>query len=215
MDAVWPHLDHYFHVCSHSALVPAATGQPAARELHRAVCCRSVVVVLLTMPTESLIRMHCSVPSRGSSVLLYPPTCRHRACGRGSPHPLHAELCINIPCASICVHLCAEREYFLHIYHVKFRRLMRGFQFFPLYNEMWNNSQKRMTLLIGSSIGGATITYEIIGILGYLTFGSKVRIPARKVFAFSVIDLLYRSAPTSSRCIHPPPCSSPLANLPS
>jgi len=45
---------------------------------------------------------------------------------------------------------------------------------FPLYNEVKTNSQKRMNIIIGSSIGSAIVTYEIIGIFGYLTFGSKV-----------------------------------------
>jgi amino acid permease len=39
---------------------------------------------------------------------------------------------------------------------------------------MVSNTQRRMNLLIGSSIGSATLTYEVIGVLGYLTFGSKV-----------------------------------------
>lgn len=36
------------------------------------------------------------------------------------------------------------------------------------------NSQRRMNLVIGTSIGSAAGIYEIIGLLGYLTFGSKV-----------------------------------------
>ncbi|EJD41182.1 hypothetical protein AURDEDRAFT_106346 [Auricularia subglabra TFB-10046 SS5] len=45
---------------------------------------------------------------------------------------------------------------------------------FPIFNELWTNSQKRITLVIGASIGSAVVTYEVIAILGYLTFGSKV-----------------------------------------
>lgn len=45
---------------------------------------------------------------------------------------------------------------------------------FPLYNEVKTNSQKRMNIIIGSSIGSAIMTYEVIGIFGYLTFGSNV-----------------------------------------
>ncbi|GLB41828.1 putative transmembrane amino acid transporter protein [Lyophyllum shimeji] len=45
---------------------------------------------------------------------------------------------------------------------------------FPLYNEVKTNSQKRMNIIIGSSIGSATLVYEIIGLFGYLTFGSNV-----------------------------------------
>jgi amino acid permease len=45
---------------------------------------------------------------------------------------------------------------------------------FPIYNELKNNSQARMNIVIGGSIGAATLTYEIIAVFGYLTFGSKV-----------------------------------------
>ncbi|KAJ8521235.1 hypothetical protein ONZ45_g2045 [Pleurotus djamor] len=45
---------------------------------------------------------------------------------------------------------------------------------FPIYNELASNTQARMNTVIGTSIGSATLTYEIIGIFGYLTFGSKV-----------------------------------------
>ena len=47
---------------------------------------------------------------------------------------------------------------------------------FPIYNELKNNSQARMNIVVGSSIGAATLTYEIIAVFGYLTFGSKVRL---------------------------------------
>jgi len=45
---------------------------------------------------------------------------------------------------------------------------------FPIYNEVTRNTQARMNLIIGGSIGGAAITYEVIAVFGYLTFGSKV-----------------------------------------
>ena len=32
-----------------------------------------------------------------------------------------------------------------------------------------------MNIVIGTSIGGAALIYEIIAIFGYLTFGTKVR----------------------------------------
>ncbi|KAG6910013.1 hypothetical protein DXG01_013735 [Tephrocybe rancida] len=47
-------------------------------------------------------------------------------------------------------------------------------QLFPLYNEVKANTQARMNIVIGGSIGSAIVTYEIIAVLGYLTFGSKV-----------------------------------------
>ncbi|KAG6866587.1 hypothetical protein C0991_002075 [Blastosporella zonata] len=47
-------------------------------------------------------------------------------------------------------------------------------QIFPLYNEVKSNTQARMNTIIGGSIGSAIITYEVIAVFGYLTFGSKV-----------------------------------------
>ncbi|KAG9313011.1 transmembrane amino acid transporter protein-domain-containing protein [Chiua virens] len=45
---------------------------------------------------------------------------------------------------------------------------------FPIYNELRGNSQERLNTVIGVSIGSAVIIYEIIGVFGYLTFGSNV-----------------------------------------
>jgi amino acid permease len=53
----------------------------------------------------------------------------------------------------------------------------RGGQLFPIFNEVKSNSQKRMNIIIGTAIGSATLTYEIIAVFGYLTFGSHVRSP--------------------------------------
>ena len=39
---------------------------------------------------------------------------------------------------------------------------------------MKGNTQSRMNIVIGGAIGGATITYEVIAVFGYLTFGSEV-----------------------------------------
>ncbi|KAK7024960.1 aa-trans domain-containing protein [Favolaschia claudopus] len=45
---------------------------------------------------------------------------------------------------------------------------------FPIYNELRDNSQRQMNLVIGTAIGSATLTYEIIAVFGYLTFGATV-----------------------------------------
>jgi len=45
---------------------------------------------------------------------------------------------------------------------------------FPIFNELKSNTQQRMNIIIGTSIGSAIGVYEIIAIFGYLTFGSKV-----------------------------------------
>ncbi|KAF8523611.1 transmembrane amino acid transporter protein-domain-containing protein [Gautieria morchelliformis] len=45
---------------------------------------------------------------------------------------------------------------------------------FPIYNELVSNTQKRMNSVIGTSIGSATLAYEVIAVFGYLTFGTNV-----------------------------------------
>ncbi|KAJ7574441.1 transmembrane amino acid transporter protein-domain-containing protein [Mycena floridula] len=45
---------------------------------------------------------------------------------------------------------------------------------FAIYNELKTNNQERMNVVIGTSIGSATLIYEVIAVFGYLTFGSKV-----------------------------------------
>ncbi|GAA6049356.1 hypothetical protein JCM3770_007305 [Rhodotorula araucariae] len=45
---------------------------------------------------------------------------------------------------------------------------------FAVFNEIKTNSQPRLNLVICTSIGSAAIIYEILGILGYLTFGAAV-----------------------------------------
>ncbi|KAJ3989322.1 transmembrane amino acid transporter protein-domain-containing protein [Lentinula detonsa] len=45
---------------------------------------------------------------------------------------------------------------------------------FPIYNEVKSNTQPRMNIIIGSAIGSATLTYEVIAVFGYLTFGTNV-----------------------------------------
>lgn len=47
-------------------------------------------------------------------------------------------------------------------------------QLFPIFNELKTNSQERMNIVIGTAIGSATLTYEIIAVFGYITFGSHV-----------------------------------------
>ncbi|GMK58922.1 hypothetical protein CspeluHIS016_0603640 [Cutaneotrichosporon spelunceum] len=45
---------------------------------------------------------------------------------------------------------------------------------FPIYNELKDRTQAKMNLVIGSSIMSAASVYELLGVVGYLTFGSKV-----------------------------------------
>ncbi|KAI6164637.1 transmembrane amino acid transporter protein-domain-containing protein, partial [Pisolithus thermaeus] len=45
---------------------------------------------------------------------------------------------------------------------------------FPIFNELKTNSNQRVNIVVGTSIGGAILIYEVIAIFGYLTFGSNV-----------------------------------------
>ncbi|KAM0786719.1 hypothetical protein ACM66B_002160 [Microbotryomycetes sp. NB124-2] len=45
---------------------------------------------------------------------------------------------------------------------------------FAVFNELKANTQARLNLCIGTSITTAAVVYEILGVLGYLTFGSSV-----------------------------------------
>ena len=45
---------------------------------------------------------------------------------------------------------------------------------FAVFNELRHNTQQRLNVVIGASIGTATGAYEILGILGYLTLGAGV-----------------------------------------
>ena len=72
---------------------------------------------------------------------------------------------------------------------------------FPIYNELVNNTQRRMNIVIGTSIGSAVGVYEIVGVFGYLTFGSKVRPSALK---FQLHPSHHgRLEPISLQCIPP------------
>ncbi|SPO26987.1 uncharacterized protein UTRI_10450_B [Ustilago trichophora] len=44
----------------------------------------------------------------------------------------------------------------------------------PVYNELFHNVEGRVNTAIGSSIGTGGIVYLIVGVLGYLSFGSNV-----------------------------------------
>lgn len=44
----------------------------------------------------------------------------------------------------------------------------------PVYNELFQNHEARVNTAIGSSIGTGGVVYLIVGILGYLSFGSNV-----------------------------------------
>ena len=89
-----------------------------------------------------------------------------------------------------------------------------GRQLFPVFNEINDNSQKRMNIVIGTAIGSATLTYEVIAVFGYITFGSHVR-AVLILFDIHHARSFFRSPQISSRCTHRARCSSRSGNLPS
>ncbi|KAK0202688.1 transmembrane amino acid transporter protein-domain-containing protein [Desarmillaria ectypa] len=72
------------------------------------------------------------------------------------------------------VHLVHFTPSFVSTFPVQVFAFTCAQNLFPLYNELKSNTQERMNIVVGTSIGTATLTYEIIAVFGYLTFGSKV-----------------------------------------
>ncbi|KDQ61388.1 hypothetical protein JAAARDRAFT_54767 [Jaapia argillacea MUCL 33604] len=72
------------------------------------------------------------------------------------------------------VHLVHFTPNFISTFPVQVFAFTCAQNLFPIFNELASNSQARMNTVIASAIGSATITYEIIAVFGYLTFGSKV-----------------------------------------
>ncbi|KIY53383.1 hypothetical protein FISHEDRAFT_68988 [Fistulina hepatica ATCC 64428] len=72
------------------------------------------------------------------------------------------------------VHLIHFTPSFISTFPVQVFAFTCSQNLFPLFNELASNTQTRMNIVIGASIGGATLTYEIIAVFGYLTFGSNV-----------------------------------------
>ena len=89
--------------------------------------------------------------------------------------PFHSFFCINFSGASIRVHM--RSKCMIGTFRLKgFPLMILNVQLFPVYNEIASNTQKRMNLVIGASLGSATITYEIISVFGYITFGTNVSV---------------------------------------
>ncbi|KAI0343286.1 vacuolar amino acid transporter 5 [Trametopsis cervina] len=72
------------------------------------------------------------------------------------------------------VHLIKFSSNFVSTFPVQVFAYTCAQNLFPIFNEIHKNTQQRMNIVIGTSIGGAAVIYEIIAIFGYLTFGSKV-----------------------------------------
>jgi len=72
------------------------------------------------------------------------------------------------------VHLVHFTSNFVSTFPVQVFAFTCSQNLFPIFNELKDNSQRRMNKVIGGAIGSATITYEVIAVFGYLTFGSTV-----------------------------------------
>lgn len=115
-----------------------------------------------------------SVPCFDSSSVLFSPHGGHDTTWGGPFHQVFAQLSFDIPYTGFRLHLRSKCE--VHFfYHSTSVTDFRNGQLFPIYNELKSNSQKRMNIVIGTAIGSTTLTYEIIAVFGYLTFGSHVR----------------------------------------
>ncbi|KAH9004522.1 transmembrane amino acid transporter protein-domain-containing protein [Lactarius hatsudake] len=72
------------------------------------------------------------------------------------------------------IHLIKFTPSFISTFPIQVFAFTCAQNLFPIFNEINNNSQKRMNIVIGTAIGSATITYEVIAVFGYITFGSHV-----------------------------------------
>lgn len=97
-------------------------------------------------------------------------------------------------------------------FFVDFGMVLMTTQIFPIYNELRTNSQRRVNTVIGTSIGGAIIIYEIISVFGYLTFGSNVGRGSIFATVFANCIACLRSVQTLLRCTLLPRCSLQLGN---
>lgn len=72
------------------------------------------------------------------------------------------------------VHLVHFTSSFVTTWPVQVFAFTCGQNMFPIFNELKTNSDRRLNIVVGSSIGGAVLIYEVIAVFGYLTFGSNV-----------------------------------------
>ncbi|KAI0306057.1 vacuolar amino acid transporter 5 [Multifurca ochricompacta] len=72
------------------------------------------------------------------------------------------------------IHLIKFTPSFISTFPIQVFAFTCAQNLFPIFNELKANSQKRMNIVIGTAIGSATVSYEIIAVFGYLTFGTHV-----------------------------------------
>ena len=106
--------------------------------------------------------------------MLFSPHQRHATTWGDPFDQVYAQLSFHIPYTGFRLHVLTECEVYF-FYDSTSVADFRDEQLFPIFNELKSNSQKRMNITIGTSIGSTTLTYEVIAVFGYLTFGSRVR----------------------------------------
>jgi len=106
--------------------------------------------------------------------VLFSPRQRHDTTWGDPFNQVHAQLSLHIPYTSFRFHLLTECEDHFFYDSTSVTDFRDG-QLFPIFNELKSNSQNRMNIAIGTAIGSTTLTYEVIAVFGYLTFGSHVR----------------------------------------
>jgi amino acid permease len=134
-------------------------------------------------PLYRLILSSSSLSSYHRGDLLFLSIEGHARTGGCLTYPLFPEFYFDVPPSGLRFYMRPERE-LLHSVTSSKRRLTLV-QIFPIYNELIDNSQERMNLVIGTSIGFSTTTYMIIAVFGYLTFGSNVVPP----LFFNLLDV--------------------------
>ncbi|KAG2132787.1 vacuolar amino acid transporter 5 [Suillus clintonianus] len=72
------------------------------------------------------------------------------------------------------IHLIHFTPNFISTFPVQVFAFTCAQNLFPIFNELKANSQQRMNIVVGTSIGSAILVYEVIALFGYLTFGSNV-----------------------------------------
>jgi hypothetical protein len=106
--------------------------------------------------------------------MLFSPHGGYDTTWGGPSHQAHARLYLDISYTGFRLHLRTECKVHFFPDSTSVTDVRDG-QLFPIFNELKSNSQKRMNIVIGTAIGSAGLTYEIIAVFGYLTFGSRVR----------------------------------------
>ena len=124
--------------------------------------------------TDLIVHQLRSIPCSRRDRVLFPPDGRDDTTGGDPPHKVHTKLHFDVSYPGLCFHLCTERQCDPFIIFMSVSEFWPGGQLFPIFNELKTNSQERMNVVIGTAIGSATLTYEIIAVFGYLTFGSRV-----------------------------------------